>query len=110
MRGEQDIGFLAHQRDAPQSGDAARERYVWLQNIDTARIDHVAEFVELAVHLAGSDPNVHHLAQALHSGEVASPQRFLHPIDTEPLKLARHRHCILELPWLLDIPYHPPAL
>ena len=70
----------------------------------------VAKLVELAGHLAAGDADVDHLAQAPHARAVGAVQRLLHPVDAEPLQLARHRQRVLQRPGRLGVPGHAPAL
>ena len=66
--------------------------------------------MQLTRHLAGGEPHVGRLAQCTHAGVVGAVQRFLHPVDREPLELARDRERILEAPGRLCVPRHPPTL
>src|SRR5579872_37828 len=110
MRREDEIVLLRHQGDAAQAGQAADQSGVRLQHVEAAFGDQVAEFVELARHLAARDPNVGHVAKATHAVAVAAMQRLLYPIDAEPLQFPRDLDGVLQRPGRVSVPRHPPAL
>src|SRR5258708_5179530 len=105
-----EVVLLGHVGDPAQAGDAADEGSVGLQHVEAAAGDELAEFVELARHLAAGDADIGHLAQRCHAVAVGAVQRLLHPIDAEALELARADDALLERPWRLGVPRHAPAL
>ncbi len=110
VRREDEIVLLRHQRDATQTRQAAHQRSVRLQHVEATLDDQIAELIEFPGHLAACDAHVDAFAQLAHAGAIAAMQRLLHPIDAEPLQLARDLNRILQRPRRVRVPRHAPAL